>query len=335
VGRGLQPGLVPRLSARAGAAIEAAYPQRRRGDATDVQLLEVVEGVAEGDGLPGPADLHHVDVVVVVQALLLRAGRNVVVVLRRFFDENGDESRRREADRLPASLDAASATPAPTLFARSGRRAPLSAFIEGFSLHAATRVMASNRRGLWRLCAYGARGAVASSRLSELPDGRFAYDMKRALPDGRRQLVMTDVELVEKLVPLIPPTYANLTRFHGVFAPTSRLRARVVPRPPGETKTTVPSVTAAPPTTTEPPELPKSTSVRSTYRLDWAALLKGSSPSTSSNALAVEGRCGSSPASRSRPSPGRSGRHVSGVRHEGAWWAMTTASGRPNRLSAL
>jgi len=106
------------------------------------------------------------------------------------------------------------------------------ALVEGFSLHAATRVMASDRRGLWRLCAYGARGAVASSRLSELRDGRFAYDMKRALPDGRRQLVMTGVELLEKLVPLIPPTYANLTRFHGVFAPTSRLRDKVVPLPP-------------------------------------------------------------------------------------------------------
>ena len=69
------------------------------------------------------------------------------------------------------------------------------------------------RRREIRLCAYGARGAVASSRLTEIPDGRFAYDMKRALPDGRRQLVMTGVELLDKLVPLIPPTYANLTRF--------------------------------------------------------------------------------------------------------------------------
>jgi hypothetical protein len=99
------------------------------------------------------------------------------------------------------------------LFPRDARRAPLSAFIDGFSLHAATRVMVSDRRGLWRLCAYGARSAVSSSRLSELPDGRFAYDMKRALPDGRRRLVMTGVELLDKLVPLIPPTYANLTRF--------------------------------------------------------------------------------------------------------------------------
>jgi len=54
------------------------------------------------------------------------------------------------------------------------RGAPLSAFIEGFSLHATTQVMASDRRGLWRLCGYGARGAAASSRLSELPDVCFA-----------------------------------------------------------------------------------------------------------------------------------------------------------------
>jgi hypothetical protein len=77
-------------------------------------------------------------------------------------------------------------TPQPVLFASDAQRAPLSACIEGFSLHAANRVMASDRRGLWRLCAYGARGAVASSRLSEVPDGRFAYDMKRDLPDGGR-----------------------------------------------------------------------------------------------------------------------------------------------------
>jgi hypothetical protein len=38
-------------------------------------------------------------------------------------------------------------------------------------------------------------------------------DVKRALPDSRRKLVMTGVELLEKLVPLISPLYANLTRF--------------------------------------------------------------------------------------------------------------------------
>ena len=138
-------------------------------------------------------------------------------------------------------------------------------------MHAATRVPASDRRGLWRLCAYGARGAIALSRLTELKDGRFAYDMKRSLPDGRSRLVMTGVELLKKLVPLIPPTYANLTRFHGVFAPTSRLRSVVVPPPPV-------AVRAEPVAKTEPRVPPSTTPSkplqRSTYRLDWAALLK-------------------------------------------------------------
>ena len=152
-----------------------------------------------------------------VRRIMVRAVRRVMSKLHRFFDDDDDDDeRRREIDRLIESLDATSATPQPVLFPRDARRAPLSAFIEGFSLHTATRVMASDRRGLWRLCAYGARGArgaLASSRLSELLEWRFAYDMKRPLQDGRRQLVMTGVELLEKLVPLIPPTYANLTRF--------------------------------------------------------------------------------------------------------------------------
>jgi hypothetical protein len=108
--------------------------------------------------------------------------------------------------------------------------------------------------------------------------GRFAYDMKRTLPDGRRQLVMTGVELLEKLVPLIPPTYANLTRFHDVFAPTSRLRDKVVPRPASTVDGAEPPAEPQASTTSPPPSSPaaspKSTSVPSTYRLDWASLLK-------------------------------------------------------------
>jgi hypothetical protein len=96
-----------------------------------------------------------------------------------------------------------------------------------------------------------------------------------------RQLVMTGVELLEKLVPLIPPTYAlpqrayaNLTRFHGVFAPTSRLRDKVVPRPALTIDGAEPPAEPQASPTSPPPSSPKSTSVPSTYRLDWAALLK-------------------------------------------------------------
>jgi hypothetical protein len=51
---------------------------------------------------------------------------------------------------------------------------------------------------------------AVTSRLSELSDGRFAYAMKRPLPDGRARLVLSGVELLERLVPLIPLVYANL-----------------------------------------------------------------------------------------------------------------------------
>ena len=113
---------------------------------------------------------------------------------------------------------------------------------------------------------------------SELPDGRFAWNMKRPLPDGRSRLVMTGVELIERIVPLIPPVYANLTRFHGVFAPTSRLRAKVVPRPEPPPPCPASSSSSSPPPPEPPASSPASTSssptVRSGYRLDWAALLK-------------------------------------------------------------
>ena len=44
-------------------------------------------------------------------------------------------------------------------------------------------------------------------------DTLVRVDVKLPLQDGRRQLVMTGFELLEKLVPVIRPTYANLTRF--------------------------------------------------------------------------------------------------------------------------
>jgi len=86
-----------------------------------------------------------------VRRIMVRAGRRVMSKLRRLFTD--DDERQREIDRLLEALDtldAASATPQPVLIPRDARRAPLSAFVEGFSLHAATRVMASDRRGLWR-----------------------------------------------------------------------------------------------------------------------------------------------------------------------------------------
>ncbi len=45
--------------------------------------------------------------------------------------------------------------------------------LEGFSLHANTHLHANDRKGLERLCRYGARGALALERLKRAEDGRF------------------------------------------------------------------------------------------------------------------------------------------------------------------
>jgi hypothetical protein len=107
---------------------------------------------------------------------------------------------------------------------------PRCAFMEGFSLHANTHLHANDRQGLERPCRYGARGALALERLSRAEDGRIAYRMKRPLPDGATHLLFTGLELLRRVASLVPAPRANLTRFHGVFAPGAKLRPFLVPQ---------------------------------------------------------------------------------------------------------
>ena len=144
------------------------------------------------------------------------------------------------------------------------RRARRCATLEGFSLHANTRVHENDRLGLETLCRYGARGALSLQRLSRREDGTLAYRMKRPGPDGSTHLLLTPLELLRKLAALVPPPRFNLTRFHGVFASNSRLRARVVPVPPPTTSPPAHSPTPAQP---PPPTSPRG-------RLPWAELLR-------------------------------------------------------------
>ena len=89
-------------------------------------------------------------------------------------------------------------------------------------------------------------------------------------------------QLVRKLVPLIPPPFANLTRFHGVFAPRAKLRERVVAQVKVRTSSATSSASAKCQATNEAKEgsildvLPKrkrKTKQDKRYRLDWASLL--------------------------------------------------------------
>jgi hypothetical protein len=111
------------------------------------------------------------------------------------------------------------------------RRGPLTAEFEGFNLQAAIRIEAADDEGRERLARYCGRPAFALGRLSVLPDGHIAYEIK--VPTRRAtHRVMTSVELLARLAALVPPPRYPLVRYHGVLAPHSKWREAVVPRPP-------------------------------------------------------------------------------------------------------
>ena len=102
------------------------------------------------------------------------------------------------------------------------------AFLDGFSLHAGVRIHEHDREGLEKLCRYAVRPPFALHRLSEGPDGRLVYRMKRPR-GGSLFLVLTPDELISRIATLVPPPRSHALRYHGVFAPHSKHRARVVP----------------------------------------------------------------------------------------------------------
>jgi Putative transposase/Transposase zinc-binding domain len=134
-----------------------------------------------------------------------------------------------------------------------GRRCAL---VNGFSLHANVRIAANDRDGLEHVARYLARPPIATDRLTALPNGNVALQLKRRWSDGTEALVFTPAELIAKLLPLVPRPRKHVIRFHGVLAPAAAVRARIVPHP----KAAEPSKPTAPPGTA--------------YRLPWATLLR-------------------------------------------------------------
>ncbi|MCP5067119.1 MAG: hypothetical protein GY946_11190, partial [bacterium] len=69
---------------------------------------------------------------------------------------------------------------------------------------------------------------IARERLKVLPNGKVYYRFKKAWRDGSRGIVMDGVEFVGKVAALIPRPQVNLVRYHGCFAPGSKIRGTVV-----------------------------------------------------------------------------------------------------------
>jgi hypothetical protein len=169
-----------------------------------------------------------------------------------------------------------------------------SASLDGFSLHAGVRIHEHDRVGLERLCRYAVRPPFALHRLLQGPDGRLVYRMKRPR-GGSLFLVLTPDELLSRIATLVPPPRTHALRYHGLFAPNSKHRRRVVPavagsKPAGHAPGHAASAdTASMPASTaalarpadEPaafrltsPEPPAPERAGPRYRVPWAELLK-------------------------------------------------------------
>lgn len=101
--------------------------------------------------------------------------------------------------------------------------------VAGFSLHAGVMAEAHQRDKLERLCRYIARPAVSEKRLSLLDDGRIRYELKTPYRDGTTHVIFEPLDFLARLAALVPKPRVNLTRFHGVLAPNSKLRIKITP----------------------------------------------------------------------------------------------------------
>lgn len=104
------------------------------------------------------------------------------------------------------------------------------ALSDGFSLHANLQIKRDDRKGLEKLCRYTARPPITLERMSETREGKILYNLKTRYSDGTTHILFDPIELVEKVVALIPPPRANLLRYHGLLAPNAKLRSKIVPK---------------------------------------------------------------------------------------------------------
>lgn len=99
----------------------------------------------------------------------------------------------------------------------------------GFSLHAGVAARGSDRETLERLARYISRPPVATERLALTDSGHIRYTLKTPYRDGTTHVMFEPEDFIARLVALVPKPRVHLTRYHGVFAPASALRSRVVP----------------------------------------------------------------------------------------------------------
>ena len=105
----------------------------------------------------------------------------------------------------------------------------------GFSLHAGIAIGGTELEKLERLCRYISRPALATERLALTAGGGIRYTLKTPYRDGTTHVLFEPLDFLVRLAALVPLPRVHLTRFHGLFAPHSRLRALITPAGRGRT----------------------------------------------------------------------------------------------------
>jgi Putative transposase len=82
---------------------------------------------------------------------------------------------------------------------------------------------------LERLLRYTARGAVSLQRLAQDANGHLVYTFTHPWSDGTTGIILSTLELLEKLAALVPLPRAHLVRYGGCLAPHSHLRGAIIP----------------------------------------------------------------------------------------------------------
>ena len=139
----------------------------------------------------------------------------------------------------------------------------------GFPVDAAVRIEAHERDGLERLLRYCARPAFALERLREIDPEHLVYESVKPGPGGNVSLMLTPMQLLDRLAALIPPPRRHRHRYYGVLAPNSPLREAVtaLAQPAKIAATPTPAVPVA------PDAAPAEPLHRKAARYVWALLL--------------------------------------------------------------
>ena len=75
---------------------------------------------------------------------------------------------------------------------------------------------------------------MAADRLALSASGQVRYQLKTPYRDGTTHIVLEPLDFMARLAALVPPPRLHLTRYHGVFAPHSSLRAAITPAQRGK-----------------------------------------------------------------------------------------------------